>query len=1787
MRYLLIAVCSLAMFVPVSGFDLAYIVNDDTAWNRIGPTYEFGSGEYDGRDVSLDIEYIARGSAFSPSWDCIADTMWFDITSDQYNYYKCAIYNYETEKLVGQTASTAWSARNGYTALGITGDDVRLYADSTYWLFVIADAAVSVSTELWQTTSTSDKLTTNFSYSHDDPWPDSLPTHTVYNNIQYRIKLQVQTAWDTVLVNFFTDDMGYNVTILSDEVLDTFSTWTADFDGIFLTDFITKSNAAYIADTALPIMQMVPRWQTDYLGFSTRTPAEGYTDIVTSYEGNLYIKDSIPWLHNQMSDEIAKYGYPTSGIGQLEDGVLVPYDILPWLTKDTAMAGFVYEGGTMRDGPAPARRSFTSMFRNKFSYTYGWCHTWELFSNLAAYTFGDTLNPYITDYACFATENECENCWAEYAGSPLVSQAQETYWKFRMGWDQINGIGWHKIKGLDKKLLDGYTADSLVITLFNVSVAVDPPPTGDIVSGYDFRESVYESKITGWHCPAIWSNGQGNPLNYDPDSTWVNRTYAIPTSVPWNAVGLEEGTDYVSTPEDTAHITYDSYTPGYWIGEGDDSTWVVGDSVQFTIGAGALGRAIANDGNLYLVFKTDAHDTDDSADAEVHSRWVTDQQWADVVRYEMYSSESAEAPGGFNQDFYDSCNGVLSVPGEYTLSEDISAAKWGIILANDNIHLDLNGYTLTYADVDSIAVTNRSFETPDTDTNYADGWDFTNADGSYRRAGHHERTSSEDPSLWSGDYALRVETPTTSDTQLIISDDTYTFAADHHWAVSAVYYNDVDGNIDMQIGLMDAVVDTFVYIAECLYGTTVRDGIAIWADFVAPDTSVGYRIGLRAVGCSTANSGYFYVDDVNIHPYRYYGVVGPCDTDLYTGLYMSGDVTQYYCSPDVYPGDWNNVGYNCWVGNGTLAEGSNGVFQGAGVEFLYPASNDTVYAINNTVKGVSEFNLWFKDFTNNVVRNCSLWNHTYAMGKRDDSPSMNIKASNSDGQYGGIIDSNACFGSMHIVIQSKCKVDNIDNGVVDYALPKIYNNFISHNANTPGNGFGIMIWGGGGADIRYNTIRSDTGQSCGRGIQLSALDTTGYDQQSYLRGNYVATQCISNGQQYGIMQNISLQLEGTRGLIADSNTFIGYGRYEAQDVTPSPRYLGSTTVRMSSGDEGYNSELYFAHNTVKALALEDDPVVALYITDLDSRSNIDSNTFVTNDAFLQTQEFNDGVAMVGNEFQIDTTFVDSAYLHRHSGSTIFFYANDGAGDGYRYTDTLLAEEWVDAQTLRCSNVSGSMNNGFYTENNGYLMLVAHPVASSTDTTNDLLYARNDTLFFDGAPSGIRGGSWSGDIGDEIYIRNLRDWTLNLNLVDCEFPNNTVESWLYNDYFHKSSYYYFYDVATPYASWKYGHTITVNTKIGASNQEGATIYFISTDNDTLLSGTSDANGLAIFSVPEFSDSASSSTYNIETDRTFHNDYTIVAQYNSYLADTVVTIDQAKTYVLTMGEVPVVSDFSINNDDATTYNQSVTLNNTCTGSPTHYMASESSDFSGASWQTYSIAPAFSLSTGYEVKTVYFKTKNATGESESVSDAINYAETGDPPVISSFVIDSDADTTYDMTVELDVTATNSPDSIMASESATFDGAVWDVFSATYDFDLSAGDGTKTVYVKVMNEAGTSGSESDDIYYDEPDVPVISSFTINNDDDTVKQRSVSLTFVATNEPTHYMVSEESDFSGASWNLITADSTFTLSLGYGVKTVYFKAKNDAGESDSDNDNIIYWIPVVNAADRKHLLIER
>jgi hypothetical protein len=89
--------------------------------------------------------------------------------------------------------------------------------------------------------------------------------------------------------------------------------------------------------------------------------------------------------------------------------------------------------------------------------------------------------------------------------------------------------------------------------------------------------------------------------------------------------------------------------------------------------------------------------------------------------------------------------------------------------------------------------------------------------------------------------------------------------------------------------------------------------------------------------------------------------------------------------------------------------------------------------------------------------------------------------------------------------------------------------------------------------------------------------------------------------------------------------------------------------------------------------------------------------------------------------------------------------------------------------------------------------------------------------------------------------------------------------------------------------------------------------------------------------------------------------------------------------TISTLAPTATLKVNNGASSTTKQEVKLNNTVKNNPTHYMASESATFAGASWQVFTRIPVFILTPGGGTKTVYFKVKNSFDESPPASDDI----------------------------------------------------------------------------------------------------------------------------------------------------------------------------------------------------------
>jgi hypothetical protein len=156
----------------------------------------------------------------------------------------------------------------------------------------------------------------------------------------------------------------------------------------------------------------------------------------------------------------------------------------------------------------------------------------------------------------------------------------------------------------------------------------------------------------------------------------------------------------------------------------------------------------------------------------------------------------------------------------------------------------------------------------------------------------------------------------------------------------------------------------------------------------------------------------------------------------------------------------------------------------------------------------------------------------------------------------------------------------------------------------------------------------------------------------------------------------------------------------------------------------------------------------------------------------------------------------------------------------------------------------------------------------------------------------------------------------------------------------------------------------------------------------------------------------------------------------------------------------------------------------GSPTHFMAGETADLSGAAWQTYMPgALTYTLaSDAIGNKTVYAKLKNEVSETTVVSDVVYYKPLHAKLSLTAFGISNGATYATQREVTLNHTVENGvPTHYSVSEKREQVGRVWFPYVPEPVYTLSGQHGFKEIFFAVANATDTSGTVSDGIYLDE----------------------------------------------------------------------------------------------------------
>ncbi|MBU0574035.1 MAG: Ig-like domain-containing protein [Candidatus Margulisbacteria bacterium] len=199
----------------------------------------------------------------------------------------------------------------------------------------------------------------------------------------------------------------------------------------------------------------------------------------------------------------------------------------------------------------------------------------------------------------------------------------------------------------------------------------------------------------------------------------------------------------------------------------------------------------------------------------------------------------------------------------------------------------------------------------------------------------------------------------------------------------------------------------------------------------------------------------------------------------------------------------------------------------------------------------------------------------------------------------------------------------------------------------------------------------------------------------------------------------------------------------------------------------------------------------------------------------------------------------------------------------------------------------------------------------------------------------------------------------------------------------------------------------------------------------------------------------------------------------------------------------------------------------------------------WVAYSANFTYSLTAGNGLKTVYFKVRDrASNESLSVNNSITL-DTNKPAVSSITLRDRNTDSilyTNQTIISIEANSvTGTPTQMKISQDSGFSGAVWQTYSQTVTFEVSSGDGTKTVYYKLQSALSSeSDAVNNSITLDTTPPSQVALSTPANGS-SVTSQTPTLAWTAATDVTSGIGSYEVTFDGTAITTLGAVTTYTF----------------------------------------------
>lgn len=214
-------------------------------------------------------------------------------------------------------------------------------------------------------------------------------------------------------------------------------------------------------------------------------------------------------------------------------------------------------------------------------------------------------------------------------------------------------------------------------------------------------------------------------------------------------------------------------------------------------------------------------------------------------------------------------------------------------------------------------------------------------------------------------------------------------------------------------------------------------------------------------------------------------------------------------------------------------------------------------------------------------------------------------------------------------------------------------------------------------------------------------------------------------------------------------------------------------------------------------------------------------------------------------------------------------------------------------------------------------------------------------------------------------------------------------------------------------------------------------------------------------------------------------------------------------------------------------------------------------GGGWSAYTTQVVVGVSAGEGPKNYRAQFRDAAGNLTACLPVAVDIDRSQPVVSVAPAVNGGQTQTRNPVVTLAATVTGAVD-VQISEDGGFAGAAWQPAAPSHTWLLSPGDGLKTVYLRWRDEAGNlTGTHTATITLDATAPDGVSLAPAGAA--VVTSSTVALTVGANGAPAFMQLANDPSFAGATEVPYASAVTWTLTGGDGLKTVYVRVRDAAG----------------------------